>query len=410
MSGLDSIRRHLSGIAFSERFGRQMRFVAGPRQCGKTTIARRKLLEAGSNLYYNWDQREVRARFRTEGDFLGKDLLESRGGVEVWACLDEIHKAPAWKNILKGLFDAHEERVRLIVTGSARLDRLRASGESLAGRYFLFRLNPLTLSEAEGSPLERLLPEEDARAYIEKAIQGKGYSQGTLEQLLAHSGFPEPFLKADPVFHRKWGEESLERIVREDLRDLSRIHQLDRVLDLLHLLPARVGAPLSVSALREDLELNFNTVRNYVRYLALACVIFEVPPYSRRGRRLVKKERKIYFYDWTRVPRESFRFENYVAVELKARVDLWNDAQERAYELHMVRGRDGAETDFLLTRDDEPWLLLEAKSSSAAVDAHHRRHSAMLGSVPFVQLVREPEVLRVEPGGCCVVSASRFFS
>ncbi|MBI4054727.1 MAG: ATP-binding protein [Elusimicrobia bacterium] len=405
-----AIRRFLDATAFSERFGRQMRLIAGPRQCGKTTLAKGALARFRSNLYYNWDEKKIRRRYRAEEDFLESDLLQSKPRSISWVCFDEIHKMPRWKDILKGLFDAHENRVRFIVTGSARLDLFRSSGDSLSGRYLLFRLHPLILAEVLGADPDHILPEKDATAYVEKAAAAKGFAQKTMEELLAHSGFPEPLTKGDAVFHKKWGESYLEYVVRQDVRDLSRILHIEKVLDLVYALSSRVGSPLSVNSLREDIEVNFATAKNYIKYLLMVYAVFDLPPFTKRGSRLVKKERKIYFYDWTRVADQAARFENYVALELKVRTEMWSDRTEDDFSLFHLRTRDGAETDFLITQNGSPWLLLEAKTSAVPIAPHHLRHAELAGEVPFVQIVREPGILRAGKGGRLTVSASRFFS
>ncbi len=404
------IKRHLSGLAFSDKFGRQRRFITGPRQAGKTTIAEECLAGNDSKLYYNWDERETRLRFRTGGDFIAEDVLKSGRGPNQWACFDEIHKMPRWKNILKGFFDAHGKKVRLIVTGSARLDMFRSAGDSLSGRYFLFKLNPLTLSEAAGTPFSRILPEPEALDYLEKSVSGRRAFNAEMAALLGYSGFPEPFLKASGLFHKKWAETYLELIVDRDIRDLSRIHQLESVKQLLSIMPARIGSPLSINSIREDLEVNFLTAKNYIDYLCKTCVLFKVPPYSSKRHNLVKKEQKVYFYDWTLAGGDGPRFENYAAAELKARVDLWNDSQEDSYGLYFVRSRDGLETDFLIARNNIPWLLCEAKTTATNISNHHFRHSAALGGIPFAQVVMQSDVLKVENKNFFTISAARFFS
>ncbi|MBI4652562.1 ATP-binding protein, partial [Candidatus Desantisbacteria bacterium] len=322
-----NIRRYIEEIAFSDIFSRQMRFIAGPRQVGKTTISKINLNSRNcSDFYYNWDKKEVRDRYRKEIDFLSKDLLNMPNPDKIWVCFDEIHKMPKWKNILKDFFDTYEKRINFIVTGSAKLDMFRRSGDSLAGRYLLFKINPLILSEVLGKSFDNIMPEINALDYIEKSITGKKYEQNIMESMLHFSGFPEPLVNGNEIFSKKWHDNYLERIVKEDLRDVSSIHQLEKVMDLIHLLPLKISAPLSINSLKEDLELNFNTVKNYINYLILTYVLFEISPYYKKKTRMVKKEKKVYFYDWAMVENIDSKFENYVALELKARVDLWNDS------------------------------------------------------------------------------------
>ncbi len=403
--------RFLEEAAFSPEMGRQMRFIAGPRQCGKTTIAKHQLEKVNSSLlYYNWDKKSVRKRFREESSFLENDLINMGSKNHYWVCFDEIHKMPRWKNILKDFFDTYENKVTYIVTGSARLDLFRRAGDSLAGRYFLFRLNPFILSEILKKPVKNILPEKDGQLTIEKFISFPNYYQTELEQLLHFSGFPEPFLSNNALFAKKWQQDYFERIIKEDLRDISHIHMLEKVLDLLYLLPIKIGSPLSLNSLRQDLDVHVNTIKNYIRYLVLSYVLFEISPYYQKKSRLVKKEKKVYFYNWLDLTDEAKRFENYVAFELKSRVDLWNDLLVENYELFFVRSRDGGESDFLITKNKQPFLLCEAKLSDKEIAQHHYRHREFLNNVPFVQIIKEPNILSAKTKGMYIVSASRFFA
>ncbi len=410
--GFDVKKRYLYSIAFSHNFGRQMRFIAGPRQCGKTTIAKEQLKDENSDaFYYNWDKRIIKDRYRKEGDFLQADILNQEEKSEkIWVCFDEIHKQHKWKNILKGFFDEHENNIQFIITGSARLDYFRKSGDSLAGRYFLFTLHPFMLAEYLGKTLKDIQPCTDAEELIKNMIRPKRYKQKELDALLEFSGFPEPLLKANKLFSKKWHNEYIERIVKEDVRDLSSIHGLEKVMDLIFLLPERIGSPLSINSLREDLEINFATVKNYIRYLLLTYVIFEVPPYSKNRAPLVKKERKIYFYDWVMIPNEAIRFENFVAHELKARINIWNELSPDTFSLFFVRSRTGEETDFLITRNKIPFFLCEVKERASSIASHHFLHGELLGGIPVIQIVREDTIFTTQGNKGYIVSASRFFS
>jgi predicted AAA+ superfamily ATPase len=403
----DSLRRALHPIAFTETLGRQIRFIAGPRQCGKTTFAKQQLIATKStSFYYNWDQIETRQRYRKEPSFLTADLLKFPQHFP-WVCFDEIHKVSHWKDILKGQFDAYEDQVHFVITGSARLDMMRRAGDSLAGRYFLFHLGPLMLSEVIRH--ESILPQSTATETVEQ-MMAQGEASTEMESLLQFSGFPEPFLAQSNIFSKKWRASYIDRLIKEDLRDLSSIHMLDKIQGLIYLLPERIGSPLSINSLREDLELNHSTVTNYIRFLELIYVIFSLSPYSKKGSTLVKKERKIYFFDWTLLTDEAARFENYVAAELKARTDLWSDATGDAYTLSFVRTKDGLESDFLILKDARPYLLFEAKLSDESVRSHHHRHRKILGDIPFIQIVRKPSVFRTPEPGIYIVSAGRLLA
>jgi predicted AAA+ superfamily ATPase len=189
------IKRHLENTCFHQLFGRQMRFIAGPRQVGKTTLVK-NFLESKQleKLYFNWDLRETRDRFRKDPYFFETPLYDSKPPKELpWVCHDEIHKMPQWKNILKDYFDKFENDCHFVITGSARLDWFKKSGDSLAGRYFLFKLFPLCLSEAAGTSAPGISENEPAETFIEKRISTVRYEQEAMEQLLNFSGFPEPW-------------------------------------------------------------------------------------------------------------------------------------------------------------------------------------------------------------------------
>lgn len=400
------MRRRLERIAFGDRFGRQMRFIAGPRQVGKTTLLKGFLKERGAaSLYYNWDLRPVRDRYKADPYFFHSDALShglAKGRPPVG--FDEIHKFPKWKNILKDYFDAFEDKFQFVVTGSARLDLFRKSGDPLSGRYFLFRLLPVSLFELSGDEPET--PEGPAGEFIEASLHPS--RQGALEALLRFGGFPEPLLKGDAVFSSNWHDQYVDTLVREDLRDLTRIHELENVATLMRLLPQRVGAPFSLHSASEDLSVSYSAARNYMRALMLTYVLFSLEPYHKSVARAVRKEPKVYFFDWTRVESPALRFENYVACELKHRAQLWTLTTARRFEVFFVRTRAGKETDFLLTRDGKPYLLVEAKESSQDVEAHHLAFAEKLGGVPVLQLLAKPNVVRAQKDRLYVVSASRF--
>jgi predicted AAA+ superfamily ATPase len=406
------IKRHLEDICFHEEFGRQMRFVSGPRQIGKTTLSKNFLhLQKFDKLYFNWDLRAVRNQYLQDPYFFETDIYDTlKHGKPVWVCLDEVHKMPKWKNILKDYFDKFEDTVRFIVTGSARLEWFQKSGDALTGRYFIFHLLPLSLSEAAGNPLPQLRERESAADFIERRIAQVRYEQGLLDQLLYYSGFPEPFSKASDRFFRRWQMDTVDQIIREDVRDLTRIIETENIASLILRLPDRVGSPLSMNALREDMQVSYTAVKNAISALQLTHVIFLIPPYSRSISRAVKKEKKCYFFDWTRCQDPSFRYENYVAVQLKILIELWNDSGLGRLELYYVRTKDGRETDFLIVKNRQPWCLFEAKLSDAPVGNHHRKHAEALGGIPVVLVTKEPKVVKKSEGTIYRISASRFFS
>lgn len=388
-----------------------MRFIAGPRQTGKTTLAKAILKETGNDaFYYNWDDRALRMRSHRGEDILGEDILKSgKTSGKRWVCYDEIHKLPKWKNILKSHFDAHEDKIQLIVTGSARLDMFRRSGDSLAGRYFLFRLFPINLFERTRKQGQTLSFRTSAKAFIEERLSGTRPShQDAMESLLKYGGFPEPLLKESSNFLTIWHRDYLDRLIREDLRDLTRIGHLEQVAALVTLLPERVGSPLSLNSLREDLLVSHDAVQNYLKALRLGYFLFELPPYTQKLNRALTKEKKVYFHDWSFVSDQSKRFENYVAAELLSWISGWHDAGIGNFELRYIKNREGKECDFVILKDSRPWLMVEAKLRGEPTPSHLFTFSKTLGNVPFVILTQEKEVFRLGRDGDICLSAARF--
>jgi uncharacterized protein len=406
------IERLLSSIAFSGEFGRQMRFIAGPRQTGKTTVAKTFLKKQGcERLHYNWDERDIRNRYLKNPHFFASDILNTQTeSKQHILCMDEIHKYRGWKNILKDFFDTYGDDNLFIVTGSARLDLFRKSGDSLAGRYFMFRLNPLHLRECIGLSKPVELPESSSEL-ITRALDSYEYHQQELESLLAYSGYPEPYTMQSSRFFNKWRNDYVDRIIHEDFRDISQVHDLEKIATLMEVLTERIGSPLSINNLTGDLQCSFQTVSRYLQLMELGYLLFRVKPYSKKITRAINKETKAYFFDWTRSSTEGSRFENFVAMQWKILTDMWMDSGVGAFELRYIRTRDAKETDFLLLRDTKPYLLCEVKLSAGSIERHHLNHRDMiLPEMPFVQIVAQEGVAEKKEQNAWQVSASRFFA
>lgn len=409
------MRRWLESLLEDPLLEPKMRFVAGPRQCGKTTLAREILARHHSEeLLFDWDVPETRRLYRTDTLFYRSRI---KALAKPWMCFDEIHKQRKWKDILKGIYDADGGRVRLLVTGSARLELFRRAGDSLAGRFFLFRLPPTLLGELLGeSPAS--VPSVDARDWIDErltAAPSRGTedpraARGATEHLLRFGPFPEPLLKGTDRFHSLWRRNYLDSVIRGDLRDLTRLRDLSLVEALVDLIPARVGSPFSLNAVREDLEVAHATVRGMMEHLERLLVVFALSPYAKRVTRPVKRERKIYLFEWSSVEEEAARFakKNFVALELLARTQFWTENGPHEWVLHYLRSRDGKESDFLILRRRRPWCIVECKLRKATVESHHRLFAAKLGGIPVVQVVRDHGVLEARDREVVTVSASRF--
>jgi predicted AAA+ superfamily ATPase len=359
-------RRYLEAQVRKD-LARKMVFVAGPRQVGKTTLAKR--LPGAAEGYLSFDVAEDRERI------LRRELPPTK----LWA-FDELHKYRGWRNLLKGLWDGRRPGQRILVTGSARLDFYRFGGDSLQGRYHLLRLHPFSARELGTQ------------------------TRAELHDLLTLGGFPEPFLGGSEVEARRWSREYRSRLVREDIASLERIQDLGR-LELLALrLPELVGSPLSINALREDLQVSHKTVAGWLDVLERLYAVFRLPPFGAPRIRAVKKERKHYHFDWSLVPSDPARFENLVASHLLKWVHFGQDASGHDLELRYFRDTDGREVDFVVVEGRRPRLLVECKWSDAEVDRSLRYLSTRFPEAEAWQVsgagVKDyvtPEGIRVAP-------------
>lgn len=371
--------------------------LSGPRQVGKTTLSQ-NWLEGKNGLYLNWDIPEDRERI------LGRDFISSLDtGALV---LDEIHKYARWKSWVKGLYDKRSSTLQAVVTGSARLNVYQKSGDSLLGRYELLRLHPLSIGELSHGKLTPPIQKE-LNDWLEI-----GHSQVRLadwKQLEACSGFPEPFYRNDPLQHRRWSTRRRELLIREDLRELSQIKTLSLIEHLALLLPSRVGAPLSLNSLREDLQVAFDTVKNWIETLEHLYYCFRISPYSKKIGRSLKKEQKLYLWDWSQVENEGSRFENMVASHLLKAVHAWNDVGYGNYELNYWRDLEKREVDFVLTQSKKPIVLIECKKSDTTPSQSLLKLGQQLGGIPQIQLIDQPGYDR-RLGQVRIVDAARYLA
>jgi len=311
---------------------RKMAFVGGPRQVGKTTFGLDMLGPKATErhpAYFNWDDPRAAARLRKLELPAGEPLL----------LLDEVHKYARWRRLVKGIYDTEKSERRILVTGSARLDYYRKGGDSLANRYRYFRLHPLSLREI-----------------------GSGGGKADLEALLRFGGFPEPLLRQDESEHRIWQRDRISRVIRQDLRDLERVREISLVEHLVDLLPARVGSPLSIANLASDLEVDYKTVKRWLEILEAMYVCFRVAPLGAPRIRAVKKEQKLYLWDWSAVEDIGPRFENLVAGQLLKYCHWIEDTEGYPMELRYLRDTDKREVDFVVVKNRKPLFANVATS------------------------------------------------
>lgn len=329
----------------------KMVFLAGPRQCGKTTLSKEILREV-SGQYYSWDI-----------DFDRRIIRDQRldEASTLWV-FDELHKFRKWRNWLKGVYDFHHERHSILVTGSGKLAVYSHGGDSLQGRYYLHRLHPFTLSELLG------YGEHDSVEMIIPGRRAKKADAEALTDLFELGGFPEPLLSSSKREAARWRLSYGSRLVREDVRSLEFIRDIDRLELLYDRLPDVVGSPLSINSLRENLEVAFETVRHWLSVFENLYVCFRVPPFGAPRLKAVKKEQKLYLWDWSGIENEGYRFENLVAFHLLRYCHWCEDVAGEKIELRYFRDTVGHEVDFVLLRRKKPWIAIEVKLKDSKQD------------------------------------------
>jgi uncharacterized protein len=363
----------------------KLALVSGPRQCGKTTLGKMLLHRRHDGDYWNWDDVEFRREWVKEPKSL---IPNSKGGRTPLLVLDEIHKDRRWKRTLKGVYDTLERPCDILVTGSARLNVYSKGSDSLLGRYFHFRMHPFSLREMH-SP-ESLPPDELIESIFARSLRKSKANQKNLAALMRFGPFPEPLFSQDERKARLWRRTRTEIIVREDLRDISRIPELGRIEMMVSLLPARIGALFSLSSLREDMEVSFDTINRWLMYMRELYYLYEVKPFSHKIHRALKREGKIYFWDWSEVPNNAARFENLIAGHLLKACHYWTDTGQGKFELFMLRNKEKQEIDFLIVRDGQPWLPVEAKYRETVPSPNWPRFLEVLPCRRAIQVVSVP--------------------
>lgn len=356
----------------------KMAFVSGPRQVGKTTLAK-SLIEDPRN-YFLFDDEDFRRRWaKSPGE-----AISGRGPGPV--VLDEIHKDRKWKTKLKGIYDVRGREIPIVVTGSARLEHFRKGTDSLLGRYLPYRLFPFTVGESASC----VKPDE---------ILSRRVVSFPWADVLRLGGFPEPLLGGSEAEAKRWSRLRLDRLVFEDSRDFLAISDINAFRVLIDLLPERIGSLLSVNSLREDVGKAYATVRSWLGVLDVLYYSFTIRPYARRLTRALRAEPKLYLFDTLRIPEElgSKRLENQVALHLLKACCFWTDTAQGEWDLRFVRTKEKREVDFLLLRDGKPWMLLECQSGETEPVRDLVAFTRLLEPAHSVQLVCDESVDRSYP-------------
>jgi predicted AAA+ superfamily ATPase len=331
-------KRYLSDI-IEDDLSEKMVFLGGPRQVGKTTLAfdLLQISDPDHPAYLNWDNIQSR-------ELILKGKLPTD---QPRIIFDEIHKYLRWRNLIKGYWDQFKAKKQFLVTGSARLDYYLKGGDSLQGRYHYFRLHPFSLYELNAQPTD-----------------------SDLKVLLEYGGFPEPLLKADLRHWKRWQIERATRVIQEDLFSLERVKEVSQLEVLQTILPPKVGSILSINSLREDLQVKHETAERWVSIFENLYQIFRISPYTVNHLRAVKKEKKVYLWDWSVVQNPGARFENLVASNLLKYCHYYYDTNGDPYELKFLRDTQGREIDFLVTDKNKPIFAVECKAGEKQLSPH----------------------------------------
>ena len=390
----------------------KMIFLTGPRQVGKTTFARNWLAgQDAGDLYFNWDDPAVAGEYKRNPLFFTNIIDDRFDKKPLPLVFDEIHKQKNWRNILKGIYDTNKEKITLLVTGSARLGWYRKSGDSLIGRYFSYQMLPLGLPEVVNDFKHILMTDEPLRSingltdYLRKIKPAN--TEEKLNTLLAFGGFPEPFIKNSARFYNRWNTEYKSLLTKEDIRDLSRISDIKGIGQLIEILPSKVGSLLSVNSIAEDTGAHHATISRWLDILKAIYLIFTLRPWHKNITRSIKKENKLYFYDWSNVPEAGCRFENLLAVSLIKMAVRLTEIGLGSFEIMHIRNKEKQEVDFVLVKNGKPVALFEAKESDSDISKAGIYFGKHL-SVPYFQIVRRCQKAEVFPGNCAVIPATNF--
>ncbi|MBX2879678.1 MAG: ATP-binding protein [Granulosicoccus sp.] len=339
---------------------RQMAFLSGPRQVGKTTIARQLIaqrsINGSTNTYLNWDNQSHRESILKGPEHIAGMLgLQTLQTTAPLCAFDELHKYRRWRDFLKGLFDTYENELRILVTGSARLDVFKRGGDSLMGRYFSYTLHPMSVAEinrpamviSDGSPIS---PPTEIDADTWLALNRFG-------------GFPEPLSKGNQAFYNRWRRLRTQQLFREDIRDLTRVQDIAQLEQLAQTILAQVGQLTSYTKLANSARVSVDTARRWIAILEALYWCFSIRPWHKNIARSLRKEPKYYAWDFSIVDDIGARAENLVASALLKFTHALSEAGRGDYGLYFLRDKDKREVDFLVTENAEPWFLVEVKTS-----------------------------------------------
>lgn len=377
----------------------KMVFVSGPRQVGKTTIT--KDLLSDKNTYFNWDYQEDRNKIISHYDVILNDLAAQKSTNKPRIALDEIHKFHDWKNLIKGFYDKFGDRIEFLVTGSAKLNVYKKGGDSLMGRYINLTINPLSVAEIASSHTDALINPL------------KNIHQEEFDNLIKFGGFAEPYFKNSEKFHIIWSNQRFEQLFREDVRNIEDINNINGLELLAILLKAQICSTTNYSNLANKVRISEQTTRRWCALLEKYYYCFSIKPWSQNVTRSLIKSPKYYLWDWSQLTDEGQRFENFIASHLLKAVTYWNETGLGKFALHYLRDKEKREADFIVIKNDQPWFIVEAKSSDSIISQNLRYFHELIKPEFSFQVIRSASAIEgscFDKPGLWSVPASSFLS
>lgn len=374
---------------------KKMVFIGGPRQVGKTTMAKNIAQDYANPTYLNWDSRDDK-----------KAILANTfaGGTEL-VIYDEIHKYRDWKNHLKGVYDTRKGDFAILVTGSARLDLYQKGGDSLLGRYFYYRLHPLSIAELLGKPYDR----ETSKGSKDGMVFAEHIPSAVWQDLITFGGFPEVYMAKDQRDLKRWHHDREKRLIQEDIRDVSNIRDLSTLEILATLLPERVGSLFSLNALTTDLKVTHKTISHWMDTLEQMYFCYRIYPYQHSLLKSLRKEPKIYMWDYTGIDDVGAKYENIVANHLLKYTHYLTDIYGIPAELYFLRDKEQREVDFCMVADGVIECIIEVKAKKTSISPHLKYFKEKLSAKYAYQLVFEDNVDE-DHNGIRMMSAGKFLS
>lgn len=358
---------------------RQMLFLVGPRQVGKTTTSLDVSEPLTNHFYFNWDDQTDRSLILQGPTALGSKIgLDKLISTPIVVIFDELHKYGKWKTFLKGFYDRYSKKSQIIVTGSARLDVYKTGGDSLMGRYFPYRLHPISVAEIVNPNLKG----------TEISSRPIPISKEDMHALIEFGGFPEPFLRRNSQFYRKWKRIRAQQLFEEDLRDLTRIQELGQIQILAELLRHQSGQLTNYTSLAKKINVSVETIRRWIETLKAFFYCFTLQPWTKNVTRSLLKEPKTYLWDWSLIDDVGARTENFIASHLLKAVHFWTDCGLGDYGLYFLRDKEKREVDFLVAKNGRPWFLVEAKhAENSGISKELYYYQALTGAEHAFQVV-----------------------